>query len=590
MSQEQERHLTPSESPTVSTARRPIFAIFEGGGAKGIAHVGAYAAADSMQLEFVGVAGASAGSIVASLIAVGFRPAEIFDPQCRSGDILSTNQLTPLQLLGEKEWNAFVRARRWAPVIAVTLLLSLLATLVCAEAGWKWLARSAAALSIGLVVIAVRWLRSWLSKRGIFDPGRLQVELNRILRERVKLAYAEAGRNPDEVPDKITFRDIQPERTASFCRLKIVATDVSGQQLRIFDHRTPDVVVAEAVAASIAIPGVFKPATIPSFEDPDAAPGVPSFYADGGLVSNLPVWSFAEEKLAAERRMKNNAAIPVVAFTLEDLTPEPMPQDGVRHALRYFTRVIRTGIFGGQSVVQEFVPDLEVIRLRTALDVLRFDATWDEAKEAYTAGRNQALARLRWSLDIKPRQSRELLKSAYDSVKKQLADYYGGLGKPQAIHLRACVFEPIKALRQSSTTFVTAYRATHAFNMEEDADDRITLDAECPGVPEAFEQRSVTFLGPSHGAARKVVMTKYEVALIRRTMNSGLCVPIFEDEEQWSVQEGERNQPVAVVSFDSDNDLSAFFTDSKLRTELLESVIEATLGLSSLVSKPEWTQ
>ena len=46
---------------------RPIFAIFEGGGAKGIANVGAYAAAGEMGLDFVGVAGASAGSIVAAL-------------------------------------------------------------------------------------------------------------------------------------------------------------------------------------------------------------------------------------------------------------------------------------------------------------------------------------------------------------------------------------------------------------------------------------------------------------------------------------------------------------------------------------------
>jgi len=61
------RRFVPAQAPSP---------IFEGGGAKGIAHVGAYAAADEMRFEFVGVAGASAGAIVASLIAVGFKPNE----------------------------------------------------------------------------------------------------------------------------------------------------------------------------------------------------------------------------------------------------------------------------------------------------------------------------------------------------------------------------------------------------------------------------------------------------------------------------------------------------------------------------------
>jgi NTE family protein len=45
------------------------FAIFEGGGAKGLAHVGALKAAESRNLEFIGVAGASAGAIIAALVA-----------------------------------------------------------------------------------------------------------------------------------------------------------------------------------------------------------------------------------------------------------------------------------------------------------------------------------------------------------------------------------------------------------------------------------------------------------------------------------------------------------------------------------------
>ena len=55
------------------------FGTFKGGGVKGLAHVGAYKAADEKGIEFIGVAGTSAGSIVAALIAVGFTPDELYD-------------------------------------------------------------------------------------------------------------------------------------------------------------------------------------------------------------------------------------------------------------------------------------------------------------------------------------------------------------------------------------------------------------------------------------------------------------------------------------------------------------------------------
>lgn len=51
-----------------------VFAVFEGGGVKGIAHVGALARFhEEEELQFRGYAGTSAGAIVAALAAVGYR-------------------------------------------------------------------------------------------------------------------------------------------------------------------------------------------------------------------------------------------------------------------------------------------------------------------------------------------------------------------------------------------------------------------------------------------------------------------------------------------------------------------------------------
>lgn len=49
-----------------------VFAVFEGGGVKGIGLVGALARAQKEPLNFLGFAGASAGAIVAALAAVGY--------------------------------------------------------------------------------------------------------------------------------------------------------------------------------------------------------------------------------------------------------------------------------------------------------------------------------------------------------------------------------------------------------------------------------------------------------------------------------------------------------------------------------------
>jgi len=52
-------------------------AVFEGGGVKGIGHIGALAYAESIGIQWVNVAGTSAGAIVAALVAAGYTSGEI---------------------------------------------------------------------------------------------------------------------------------------------------------------------------------------------------------------------------------------------------------------------------------------------------------------------------------------------------------------------------------------------------------------------------------------------------------------------------------------------------------------------------------
>src|SRR5438270_3131712 len=54
------------------------FGVFEGGGAKGYAHVGALHAIEARGIELQAVAGSSIGAVIALLVAAGFTADELF--------------------------------------------------------------------------------------------------------------------------------------------------------------------------------------------------------------------------------------------------------------------------------------------------------------------------------------------------------------------------------------------------------------------------------------------------------------------------------------------------------------------------------
>lgn len=76
------------------------FGIFEGGGAKGLAHVGALRAAEEQHVRFLGVAGTSAGAIVAALVAAGYKADDLYCPDTRKG-VLARDLL---ELFGREQW------------------------------------------------------------------------------------------------------------------------------------------------------------------------------------------------------------------------------------------------------------------------------------------------------------------------------------------------------------------------------------------------------------------------------------------------------------------------------------------------------
>ena len=201
--------------------------VLAGGGVKGIGHVGAVRALRDAGYEFARVAGTSAGSIVAALVAAGVSTADI-DRELR-----------------ELRWKEFRDPSRMDRVPVAGPLLS-----VATEYG----------VYEGRHLCT--WLEDLLARHGVRTFGDLRVE------------DPDGAHGEDEA-----------------YRLVVTAADVTrGELVRLpWDYRSrygldPDRQrVVDAVRASMSIPLFFEPVTLTH------ADGTRSVLVDGGVLSNFPI-------------------------------------------------------------------------------------------------------------------------------------------------------------------------------------------------------------------------------------------------------------------------------------------------------------
>lgn len=376
--------------------------VFEGGGAKGISHVGALKALEEAGFEVVGYAGTSAGAIVAALAAAGMRADDMFDP-VGGGDLLKTFETTPLALLGTARWWSFrflqsfsIPAFNLVPLIAIAMM-----ALAIPGMPWFGFGRAVAPgmLAFLLLCLAVPTTFFVILARslGFLGTERIGQLIDRALARSIDMPTGEEAGST-----MITFGRLH---AAGGRELKIIATDLTDGELAMFDASTPDVGVGAAVAASAAIPIVFRPVEIPR-------PGGARLYVDGGLVSNLPCWAFAED----DGDRSDPESIPVVAFRLGKGSPPRRwpflswlkarwhiapsaaravsPPKRRSRLERHLYDVFETGMFGSQRVVERLVPGLHVVELRSTLSTYDFDASRDMLSESYEVAKTCASTEL----------------------------------------------------------------------------------------------------------------------------------------------------------------------------------------------------
>lgn len=525
-----------ASAPTVDTDKpRPIFAIFEGGGAKGVAHVGALQAVQDNGLEIVGVAGTSAGALIAAMAAIGLEANDIMSADEQGEDILTRAGTSPVELLGARDWRHFQRLRNRGLIAGLLLLIGglLLPSIFAARN----------TVTVGRLV----------GRKGHFTTDRIRDFINEVIRQRLTQIRDEAGLDWP-VPDHPTFEDLA-RGWPTVVPLKIVATDVDRGSLELFDADvTKKVVVAEAVAASISIPLIFQPAAIPSFRT--------GRFADGGLVSNLPIWGFSEEKLGREREHYADPPVPIVGFTLAAPRSDEDPAKARLGILGYLKKLVYAALQGSQGSALRFLDDVVIVPLESSLDMLAFDEGWAAYSAARESGRHSADRHLRFALDIKPDRIRKELVTVRDEALVCINKHRDRRGRPPVEQLRLNLIRPFG---------VHSLRVMESLNMEQDADDRLLLDRRGRGAAEAFRARGLRVfrLGKGYNVRSKEFMTKYERALVRTSVRAVICVPIFADATAWDLEEADRPEPAGILAIDSDEPLAEEFDDNDLRNMLV---------------------
>ncbi|MCL5283483.1 MAG: patatin-like phospholipase family protein [Armatimonadetes bacterium] len=255
--------------------------VFEGGGAKGVAFVGALDLLQQAGRWYDRVAGTSAGAITASLIACGYpatcgSASDCSAPghdECIKGLIFNTQFQ---QFMDHPSADTITRQEK------ENCLLMQLLEKVKLPLTPKWVERCISRLVLnGLLLLPdFRFLFNWLEKGGIYEGEVFRLWMNQAIHRRL---CALAERN--DLPPPSAFPTFSEAKAITQIHLSVVASNLTKDQVLILnENTTPDLAIADAVRMSMSIPFFYRPVI---FQGNDVV--------DGGVISNYPMFLFSEE-------------------------------------------------------------------------------------------------------------------------------------------------------------------------------------------------------------------------------------------------------------------------------------------------------
>lgn len=492
------------------------YAIFEGGGAKGYAHVGALKAAEERGISFRKVAGTSAGAIVAALVAAGYTADELLDPDGAEGE-RGVLDLDPLEILDRADYSrirALVASARWMRMPrSETYRPGIRAYFHRRSIAFK---RSPSAMVLGQVLLLLCHggeVRSAFRDFGLTGHDRLVAWLDRLLRDKLPGA---AG--------PVTFGDLR-------MRLRVVAANLRTGVMQEFggpDDR--DLPVAPAVVASACFPFFFRPVRIGG-----------DMYVDGGLVSNLPAWIFDDE------REDNPAYLPTFGFRLVNdplVVTEPVAPTSM---VEFMRRLVQTMLSSSRRLEERRIDDYFGIDLTAEIPTLSFDNLRARAHELVLAGRD--CVRRFFRENIGPQDPDHMSRVLRAAVGELRAEYQW-----HDRRVRASVILPIGDGRWASTVY--------SAHMDNDGDDRLRVRVDGYGVGACLRLREPVYIRRKEIDLKEAGVNKYEITVRPGDIQYSYAIPIFEDADEWVKDDPKtRKAPFAALVIDKCEEIDTLLLD-----------------------------
>ena len=445
------------------------FGIFEGGGAKGLAHIGALKAAEENGVRFIGVAGTSAGAIVASLVAAGYTADELYLP----GNKKSLFAFNFLDFFPERDWTNLMELKKQS--------LGVFTGRKSCFGIWR-------SLNWFLIRNNNR-IRSVVERLGFLGTDQFEAWLDEKLR--LKLLSGEPSGAVTGPNGKVAFRDLP-------IPLKVIASDIRNRRVRAFPSAPQGTEsVAAAVAASISIPIVFMPQLTAT-----------EHLVDGGILSNFPAWVFDRERETSPP-LTPTFGFRLVTSLVNQKQSEPFPQ--------FLIDLFHTSVFGDNSLETRAVANLHQIPLRVRIGPLDFSMSPQTRDDIYRDGKNDARDYFQGKYvgPRDPADMKRILRTAHRAMQ-------GEMGRQG--HLRVNVMRPV-----DRNTLKVVY--CHNMDSDDDYDDAIEFPKGRGACGLCWDRLDFVLCDLDDAKATYATrwrMTKHQQRLVRHNLKSLLSVPIFD--------------------------------------------------------------
>lgn len=500
-----------------------VFGIFEGGGVRGYAHIGALRALQRRGIEFEAVAGTSIGAIAAVLVAAGCPADALYDGEgegIAAAPLSTFFSQTDLAILNrlQKDRDACQWIMRHFRRCKLPSLLDSRSPITIILLAWL----TAPFVWICAPVVFWRYRKAISSlwrQFGLFNTTAAYDWLDGALRHRL---------GKTDLPRKLIFGDLE-------IPLRVIVSDVATGNMRVAGADLNEPLV-EAVIASASFPLFFMPSV-----------STGGFLVDGGILSNLPAWVFDRQRAAA------TWCIPTIALRLE--SPETTSgYQSINTLARFVPRLLATILAGARELQFRRIDEHHLISLRADVKPLAFDKMEAERSALVAAGERAVDAYFDSRFGpADPARATALLQTVAAHVR-------------QALGTSAVVRAWILTVADEEYL-----RIAYAANMAaDDADDQLLVRRTSPGVASAFSRKEPVLVNVPAvvKAFGRDPRYKYEHAIRAEAVVTICGLPIFADPAEWGRAPQHREVPIAVLGLDLDEDARLAFLSVQVEDRL----------------------